>query len=202
MKTLSRESRLLIDAARDGDEPSVDDRRRVRSALARKIAVGAAAGAVAVTATHAATGGVAPRREPRTGGARRRRTAARRRRGAVAGGRSGRRAGGGRSPAASPRAIATGLGAKILVSVAIVGALGAGTVGYARHEAAKRAEEQRTRRLRTRGASSARPTRRCDGNGGAPARGAALPSRTPRAHFGCPRAGAGDLPPHSTSLGE
>ena len=36
-------------------------------------------------------------------------------------------------------AIATGFGAKLLVTVAIVGAVGAGTVGYARHEATKHA---------------------------------------------------------------
>ena len=58
MKGLSRESRSLIDAARDGDEPSAVDRKRVRAGLARKIAIGAAAGAVAATATHAAAGGI------------------------------------------------------------------------------------------------------------------------------------------------
>jgi hypothetical protein len=128
MKGLSRESRSLIDAARDGDDPSAADRKRVRSALARKLALGVAAGAVAATASHAAAGGVAAG----TGGAASGAASA----GVVAAGA----AGGGSIVSGTVAAGIGGLGAKLLVSVAIVGALGAGTVGYARHEAARRTE--------------------------------------------------------------
>jgi hypothetical protein len=119
---LSRESRLLIDAARAGDDPSAADRKRVRAALARKIAVGAAAGAVAATATHAAAGGVAA---------------------AGAGGAAastGVASGGATAASLAGGAIASGFGAKLFVSVAIVGAMSAGTVGYVHHEASKRAD--------------------------------------------------------------
>ena len=61
MSRLSVDSRALIDAARDGDEPTAADRARVRSGLARKLALGAAAGAVTLVAvTKAATGSWVP----------------------------------------------------------------------------------------------------------------------------------------------
>jgi hypothetical protein len=130
MKGLSRESRMLIDAARDGDDPSAADRKRVRAALARKIAVGAVAGAVAVTATHGAAGAVATAATSSGTGL----AAA----GAGAGTVGAAAAGaGGASIAAG--VVTAGFGAKLLVTVAIVGAVGAGSVGYARHESAKRA---------------------------------------------------------------
>jgi hypothetical protein len=121
MKGLSRESRLLIDAARGGDEPTARDMRRVRAGLARKIAVGAAAGVAAATATHAAAGGVAAG----TGGA----GAATAAGAGVVGGAGA--VGGTASVAAG--ALATGFGAKLVVTVALVGVMGAGTVGYVKH---------------------------------------------------------------------
>ena len=131
MKGLSRESRALIDAARDGDNPSANDRKRVRAALARKIAVGAAAGAVAATATHAAQAGTLAAGTAAGAGVAAAGAAG------VAGAAAGTAtAGAGTSIAAG--AIATGFGAKLLVTVAIVGAVGAGTVTYSKHESAKR----------------------------------------------------------------
>jgi hypothetical protein len=120
---------LLIDAARNGDEPSAADRRRVRSALARKIAVGAAAGVAAATASHAAAGGVAAAGTSGAAG------------GAIAGaGVGGAAAAGGTASIAAgvvAPVFATAFGAKLLVTVAIVGVVSAGTVGYVHHEAAK-----------------------------------------------------------------
>ncbi len=129
MKGLSQESRRLIDAARAGDEPSASDRRRVRTALARKIAVGAAAGVAAATASHAAAGGLAAGTGGGVGAA------------GVAGAATAgvgvaASAGAGGSASVAMGALGTGLGAKLLVTVALVGAVGAGTVGYTRHQAA------------------------------------------------------------------
>jgi hypothetical protein len=124
MKGLSREARMLIDAAREGDDPSAGDRKRVRAGLARKLAVGAAAGVVGATATHAAAGGVSAAGSS---------VAAVSGVGAAGGVAAGAVAGG---------TIASGIGAKILVSVAIVGAMSAGTVSYVRHEAAKQAKTE------------------------------------------------------------
>ena len=132
MKGLNRESRALIDAARDGDEPSAADRKRVRAALGRKLAVGAAAGAVAATVAHGAAGGVASGTGAVAGTATA--TAA-----AVAGAAT---VGAGTSIATG--ALATGLPAKLIVSIAIVGAVGAGTVTYSKHEAARRAAVEAT----------------------------------------------------------
>jgi hypothetical protein len=128
MKALSRESRLLLDAARDGDEPSVADRKRVRSALAKKLAVGVAASAVAATATHAAAGGVTA---AGTSGAAASTAAA----GAGIGAGV---AGGAGAGSVAAGAIGASFGAKLLLSAVLVGAMGAGTVGYVRHEEARR----------------------------------------------------------------
>lgn len=133
MKGLSRESRLLIDAAREGDDPSTVDRKRVRAALARKLAVGAAAGAIAATATHAAAGGVAAG----TSGA----AAGSAVTGLGVGAGAGTAAGAGAASVAAG-AFASGIGMKLLVSVAIVGAMSAGAVGYAHREEAKRSESR------------------------------------------------------------
>jgi hypothetical protein len=108
----------LLDAARGGDDPSVDDRARVRAAVARQIVVGVAVGAAAATAAKTASGVV-------TAGA--------------AGAGAGAAVGGG---AVATGAGLGGLGAKLLVSVAIVGAVGmgtAGTVKMVRHREEERA---------------------------------------------------------------
>jgi hypothetical protein len=157
MRGLSQESRKLIDAARDGDNPSSADRRRVRAALARKIAVGAAVGAVAATATHAAAGGVAAAAGTSGAGAAAGTAAAGA--GVVAAGGAATAAGGATSLAAG--AIATGFGAKLLVTVAIVGAVSAGTLGYVRLEATKRAvadaQTVAVERATARGVATTRP---------------------------------------------
>jgi TolA-binding protein len=55
--TLGPDARALLDAANGGDEPSHDDAARVRSKLAARIAMGAAAGAAATVATKGAAAG-------------------------------------------------------------------------------------------------------------------------------------------------
>ncbi len=121
MKGLNRESRALLDAARDGDDPSAADRKRIRALCAQ--ARGVAAGAAAATASHAAAGGLV------TGTS-----------GASAGAVAGAGAASGASAGIAAGAVTASFGAKLLVSVAVVGAMSAGTVGYVRHEALKRAD--------------------------------------------------------------
>jgi hypothetical protein len=134
MKTLSRESRLLIDAARDGDEPSAADQKRVRGAIAKRLALGAAAAAVAATATHAASGGATGVTAGVSAGAGT---------GVGAGLAGTALAAGGTSAGVgsiAAGAMTASFGAKVLVSVALLGAMSAGTVGYVRHEEAKRTD--------------------------------------------------------------
>lgn len=63
MNDLSPEARTLVDRARDGDDPSLDDRRRVWQAIGASVAAGAAMGATtsvaaaSTKATAAAVGG-------------------------------------------------------------------------------------------------------------------------------------------------
>jgi hypothetical protein len=133
MKGLSQESRALIDAARDGDNPTVSDRRRVRAALGRKLAMGAAAGAAAVTATHTAAGSMAAGTGAATSAGAGAGTTA-----AAAGAGVAASAGAGAGTSIAAGAFASGLGAKLVVSVAIVSALGAGTVSYVKRQAAPR----------------------------------------------------------------
>lgn len=126
MRELSKESRALLDAARDGDEPSAFDRRRVRRALTRKIAVAGAVAAAAGTASHAAAGGVATGTGAASGSA------------AAAAGVGVAGAGAGTiGVGAGAGAVATGLGVKLLASVAVVGAMSAGTIGYVAYQAPK-----------------------------------------------------------------
>lgn len=59
MSDLSPETRALIDMARDADGPTHDDRARIRSAVTRRLAMGAAAGITATAAAKTATAGIA-----------------------------------------------------------------------------------------------------------------------------------------------
>jgi hypothetical protein len=59
MSELGPEAKGLLEAARGGDEPSADDRVRVRAGIAARVAVGAAAGATLTAATTAAGAGAA-----------------------------------------------------------------------------------------------------------------------------------------------
>jgi hypothetical protein len=127
MSGLSEDTRALIDAAREGDDPSEGDRARVRAAIARRIALGAAAGAAVATASHVAGGATSAAVGAGTATAATAGTVATT--SIAAGGLGG----------GTAAALVTSLGAKILVSVAIVGAVSAGTATYVKHEAAKRA---------------------------------------------------------------
>jgi len=173
MKGLSRESRALLDAARSGDEPSAVDRKRVRKGLARKIAVGGAAAAVAATATHAAAGGMATGTSSASAGA------------AIASGIGGATSVGavsgvgvaGASAGATSFAtgvLATGFGAKVLASVALLGVMGAGTVGYVRHESVKQADAAKSVVVQV-----ARPARPSPANNVGSTNRASLAVRTP-----------------------
>ena len=105
MSELGPNARALLDAASGGDEPTTADRDRVRTAIGTRLAVGIAAGAAAATAVKsagaAASAGV--------GGA----TAA-------------------MSGATTAAAVAAplGLGTKVLLSLALVSAVGAGAASY------------------------------------------------------------------------
>jgi TolA-binding protein len=116
---LSPQAEALLEISRGGDDPTGRDRTRVRNALAGRIAIGVAAGAAVATisktaATATATTSVATATVATA---------------ASAGVGAGAAAGVGIS----------GLAAKLLLSAALVGAVGAGTVTYTQH----RAEETR-----------------------------------------------------------
>jgi hypothetical protein len=130
MSGLSEDTRALLDAARDGDDPSEADRARVRGALARKIALGAAAGVAVATASHVAGGATSAAAGAVSAGTATAATAGTVATASIAAGAMG---------GGTAAAIVTSLGAKIIVSVAIVSAVGAGTATYVKHEAAKRA---------------------------------------------------------------
>jgi len=130
MSGLSEDTRALLDAARDGDDPSEGDRSRVRAAIARRIAIGAAAGAAVATASHVAGGATSAAAGAVSAGTATVATAGTVATTSIAAGAMG---------GGTAAAIVTSLGAKILVSVAIVSAVGAGTATYVKHEAAKRA---------------------------------------------------------------
>ncbi|MEO6420941.1 MAG: hypothetical protein ABIP39_16125 [Polyangiaceae bacterium] len=146
MSDLSPEAEALLEISRAGDDPTGRDRKRVRSALAGRIALGVAAGAaVATISKTAASATVAGVASAAAGSASTATTAA--------GAATAATAGAVTTTAAAAAATTGGVGfasfgisafgAKLLVSAAIVGAVGAGTVTYTNHRAAQ-AEDAKT----------------------------------------------------------
>ena len=116
MSDLSPQAEALLEISRGGDDPTGRDRTRVRKALAGRIALGVAAGAAVATISKTAataTTSVATATTATVATA------------ASAGVGAGAAAGVGIS----------GLAAKLLLSAALVGAVGAGTVTYTQHRA-------------------------------------------------------------------
>jgi hypothetical protein len=111
MSELGPDARALLDAASSGDEPSMNDRARVRAALGSRIAAAALAGAAAATAVKSASAAAS------LGGS-----------GVVASGAAG--AAGMSGAAATAVAVPLGVGTKVLLSLAVISAIGAGTASY------------------------------------------------------------------------